>query len=119
MDEQLVKKLQELYSIVKDDISKSLKKGSHSIIIPHKAIAAVDIKLAEEVLNNPKKILKILEDFFSQKLGIDVKIRIKDLPRDRWIRIRDIRSDHIGKLIETEGIIKVSTDVRPVVVAVK
>jgi len=119
MDEQLVKKLQELYSIVKDEISESLKKGSCTIIISHKAIAAVDIKLAEEVLNNPKNTLKVLEKFFSQKLGINVKVRIKDLPKDRWIRIRDIRSEHIGKLIETEGIIKVSTEVRPVVVAVK
>jgi replicative DNA helicase Mcm len=122
MDDQndkLLKKLNELYSIIKENISEALKEGRNSVVIPHKALATVDIELAEEVLDNPKKTLKVIEEFLKQKLGVELRVRIKDLPEDRKIRIRDIRSEHIGKLVETEGVIKVSTEVRPVVVAVK
>ena len=113
-------KLEQLYELVKEEVSKIIRLGGTSIVIPYSNILSVDHNLAEELLNNPKKVMQILSDYFTKKLGLEQKInvRVKDLPETRNIRIRDIRSNHIGKLIEVEGIIKISSEVRPVVTEV-
>jgi len=118
--ENLSYKLEQLYELSKDEISKIIKSGGISLVIPYNNILSVDHKLAEELLNNPKKILQILSEYFTKKLSLEHKInvRVKDLPDTHKIRIRDIRSTHLGKLIETEGIIKISSEVRPVVIEV-
>jgi len=43
--------------------------------------------------------------YFSERLDRKVKVRIKNLPESlRYLRIRDIRSEHKDKLIQAEGI---------------
>lgn len=76
-----------------------------------------DPDLSEELLEQPDAVLKHAHAAL-QELGetrgtslSDAHIRIKELPKR--IRIRSLRSHHIGKLIAVEGLIRKATEVRP------
>lgn len=42
-----------------------------------------------------------------------IHLRIKSLPRDRRVPIRDLRAKHLGQYIAVEGLVRKSTEVRP------
>ena len=46
-------------------------------------------------------------------------VRFKNVPQSQGIKIRDIRSVHINKLIFSEGIVRQKSDVRPQVVSAR
>jgi len=78
------------------------------------------IQLADELLENPGKVIGDIRDAIRTHRLIktrkkeeqpDINIRFTNLPRK--IAIREIRSDHIGKFISVEGILRKTTEVRP------
>src|SRR5467141_1486526 len=42
-----------------------------------------------------------------------IHLRVKFLPRDRRVPIRDLRAKHLGQFIAVEGLVRKSTEVRP------
>jgi replicative DNA helicase Mcm len=79
------------------------------------------ITLADELLENPGKVLEDVWDAIKNHQLIQVKdekepinIRFINLPKKT--AIRDIRSDDINKFISAEGILRKTTEVRPRVV---
>ncbi len=113
--------LRNLFELSKEEISKFLLEQDKSITISYDKIAEVfPIEILEKIFNNPDIYLKQITDYFSIKIGKGVIVRIKRLPEKlRYVRIRDIRSTHKNKLIQTEGIIKISSEVRPFIVRTK
>ena len=78
------------------------------------------IELADELLDNPGKVISDIKDSVRTHRLVktrkkeeqpDINIRFTNLPRK--IAIREIRSDHIGKYISVEGILRKTTEVRP------
>ncbi len=116
-----ISKLNDIFSELKKEISSAIRNNRKFIAVPYDLIAKKDYKLAEELLDHPEDVIETLEKFVNEKFDLPyhLKVRVYGLPESRRIRIRDLRSEHIDKLIETEGIIKISSEVRPVVVAVK
>lgn len=112
--------LENLYHNIKEDLMKVVSEGKESIFIPYERTALVSLELAEKLLDYPEETLYEIQQFIKEKLDIphEIKVRVYNLPKSRFIRIRDIRSFHLGKLIEIEGVIKVSTEVRPVITEV-
>ncbi len=47
---------------------------------------------------------------------VQVHLRVKGLPRDGRVQIRDLRAKHLGQFISVEGLVRKSTEVRPRVV---
>jgi len=45
-----------------------------------------------------------------------IHLRVKGLPRDSRIQIRDLRAKHLGQFVSVEGLVRKSTEVRPRVV---
>src|SRR5438128_5350955 len=43
----------------------------------------------------------------------EIHLRIRILPRDRRVPIRDLRAKHLGQYIAVEGLVRKSTEVRP------
>ncbi|MFH0966807.1 MAG: minichromosome maintenance protein MCM [Methanobacteriota archaeon] len=77
-------------------------------------------QMADELLDNPGKVIGDIRDAVKnhhlikvkkEKEQPDINIRFLYLPRK--IAIREIRSDHIGRLICVEGILRKTTEVRP------
>ena len=124
--EQIILKIKEfLESYYKDEIARIISEGKRSLVISFEDLQKFDKELAEELLENPEDILEyfkqvlkeLIQKYTLEEPKKEYYVRVKDIPRE--IRIRDIRSEHIGKLIQIEGIIKLASEVRPMVIAVK
>ncbi|MEM0379207.1 MAG: minichromosome maintenance protein MCM [Nanopusillaceae archaeon] len=116
-------KLSKLFENCKDEINDYINNITSSIVISHKKILTfLGIEAAEKIIENPELYLDLLSEYFSIRLGINkkVKVRIKDISdKTRIKRIRDIRSEDTGKIIQVDGIIKISSSVVPVINKVK
>jgi replicative DNA helicase Mcm len=109
--------------------------GEISREYPHKRSLSIDyrdierfgkvgISLADELLENPGKVLEDVWDaikndqLIKSKDGKEtpkgINIRFTNLPRKTLIR--DIRSDDINTFLSVEGILRKTTEVRPRVV---
>jgi len=80
-----------------------------------------DPDFAEELLENPEQILEaahaaMLELDLPMDVFLDgAHVRITELPRH--YKTRELRSDHIGKLLAIEGLVRTATEVRPKIVS--
>ncbi len=124
--EQIILKIRDfLETYYKNEIAKLISEGKRSLVISFEDLQRYDKDLAEELLDNPEDILayfnqvlkELIQKYSLEEPKREYYVRVKDIPRK--IRIRDIRSEHIGKLIKIEGIIKLASEVRPMVIAVK
>jgi len=106
-----------------DTLLESVRKGKKHIIVDFSAIPKHDPELASELLDNPEELIKAfelaIEQFDFQEDIKNFKIRLKNLPESQKIMIRNIRSQHIGKLLMAEGIVRQKSDVRPQVTSAK
>ncbi|MFW6286056.1 MAG: minichromosome maintenance protein MCM [Nanoarchaeota archaeon] len=116
----LIKKFYKFFEeYQKKNIKKALNDGSPFLLVCFYEISEFDFELAEEILNNPLEVISIMEQTLKQftenqtDTQQDIKIRFTTLPVSEKIMIRNIRSEHINKLIIIEGLVKRKTDVRP------
>ena len=114
----------DLLDIFIDFLRKYYYKNLADVIARDEKALQVDFSLldkyspeaADLLLNKPEETLKIFEEAVEQ---IDlpekrkVKIRLFNLPESSKIRIRNIRSEHLGKLICVDGIVKRASEIRP------
>jgi len=111
--EKFVEFLREEYY---NELVTAVNEGKRSINIDFSLLDAFDPELADYLLENPEEVLELAEESIRQ---IDLpgepklRIRIFNLPESREIRIRNIRAEHIGKLIAVDGIVKRASEIRP------
>ncbi len=99
-------------SLHNEELHKTLSKGLNSVNVDFKELAKFDPVLAEELLDEPIETIRAAEAAI-ELLGFKLRARFKQLPETQLIPIRNIRKDHIGRLISIEGLIRQSSDVRP------
>lgn len=97
------------------EIQEMKRKGFNFLKIDFFEVLEFDIELAEYLLEFPKDIISIFEISLKDMLQISKTphIWLSSLPDTEKVLIRDIRAEHIGKLIKVEGIVRRKTDVRP------
>jgi len=92
-----------------------------SLIVKFPDLDRYDPEFAEELLESPEPNLEAAQKALLEiDLPIDVyldkaHVRIAELPRH--YKTCDLRSDHIGKLIAIEGLVRTATEVRPKIVS--
>ncbi|MBI2499452.1 ATP-binding protein [Candidatus Woesearchaeota archaeon] len=99
-----------------------IKKGRKAFIVDFNDLSKFDPDLAEQLLSEPEDTLKAGELSISQFDLPDMsklRIRARNLPSSERISIKNIRSEHLGKLITLDGIVRQASDVRPQVVSAK
>ncbi len=113
--------LGQIFDASKEEIEKFIREEERSVILDYGKIKSyLNNKQLDLLLNKTEKFLEQISIYFSERLDRKVKVRIKNLPESlRYIRIRDIRSEHKDKLVQIEGIIKVSSEVRPFIIKTK
>jgi len=89
---------------------------TNSIEVDYQALQNFDISLADELIESPVSVLRSAHDALAEydlpiECKLDVDVRIVNVP-DK-VKIRDLRSNHVGKLISVEGIVRKATEVRP------
>jgi replicative DNA helicase Mcm len=96
-----------------NDLINQARLGKKSILIDFKKITLFNPEISDYLLDDTENAIKCFEiamESFSVK---NVTIRICNLPHSNKLRIRDIRSEHVNKLITIEGVIRSTSDVRP------
>jgi len=89
-----------------------------SLFVDYWDIDKVDSKLAELVLEQPYKAVFNADealkniDVASENI-LQLHFRVKNLPDTHHIIIRHIRSNHLGKMMAIDGLVKKRTEVRP------
>ncbi|TAL48065.1 minichromosome maintenance protein MCM [archaeon] len=106
-----------LSEFYKNQLSMAASEGAKSINVDFALLDQFDVQLADRLLDSPDETIPLMEEAVKQlDVGpIDPKLRLRffNLPESKNIRIRNLRAEHIGKLIVIDGIIKRATDIRP------
>jgi len=115
--EELLIDAKEFFETQKKEIGLSAKKGNKVIYINFNNLAEHSPVLAENLILKPDETFAILELALEDSgLISDSKIRLQSIASDQEIKIRNIRTKHLGKLISIEGIVRQASEVRPQVV---
>ena len=112
--EQFSEFLNEFY---KNELATIVNEGKKSILIDFTLLDKSYMELADYLLENPEETIAITEEALKQiDTGLaeaKIKVRFFNLPESKNIRIRNIRSEHIGKMLVVDGIVKRASEVRP------
>ncbi|MDI6916814.1 MAG: minichromosome maintenance protein MCM [Thermoplasmatales archaeon] len=88
--------------------------GKKSIFVTYDTISSEEPGLGEFLLLQPNNALYAGEKALKEITGFDAHARITNLPKAvSGIDIRDLRSEHLGKFIAAEGLVRKATEVRP------
>ncbi len=99
------------------EVSENVRKGNDFLWVDFAQLSQFDPDLANLLLEDPENVLKAAE-IAVNSLSVSRQpqgfaIRIFNLPPSQTIKIREIRSIHIGKLICLHGLVRQKSDVRP------
>ena len=112
--ERLTEFLNEFY---KNDLITAINEGRKFLIADFSLIDKFDIELADFILENPEEAIEAAEEAAKQiETGLaetKVRIRLTNIPESKIVRIRNLRSEHIGKLIQVDGQVRRASDIRP------
>lgn len=100
------------------ELLEAVREGQSYVNVDYEDIDRFDYELAEELVENPKSFFEEAEKAINgMDLGteedFDLNVRIKNLPDDEKVRIKDLRSDHLGKLVKIEGTVRRASEVKP------
>lgn len=106
-----------LNEFYKNELVTTLNEGRRFLLVDFSLLDKFDVELGDYVLENPEETISIAEESVKQiDTGIPdakIKIRFLNLPLHREIRIRNVRSEHLGKLIVIDGLVKRASEIRP------
>lgn len=98
-------------------LMEGIRRGDNFFVLNFSELAHFDPTLSDLLLEQPTEALKAAELSIEQfDLPIPIKdftVRVTNLPLSHCVRIRDIRSKHLGLFFYTEGVVKQKSDVRP------
>ena len=105
------------------ELLSNISKGNNFLKVDFKDLAKFNPQIAEILLEKPDDIFKATElaikEFDLQKTPTRFHLRVKNIPESKKIMIRNIRSEHINKLLWIEGVVRQKTDVRPQVTSAR
>jgi len=112
--EKFVDFLNEFY---KDELVKAANEGKKSINIDFSLLEKFNVDIADYLLETPVETIPTIQKAVKQidvgNIDENFRTRFFNLPENRNIRIRNVRSEHIGKIIIVDGFVKRASEVRP------
>ncbi|KYC53990.1 MAG: Minichromosome maintenance protein MCM [Candidatus Methanofastidiosum methylothiophilum] len=101
-------------------IDKMKLEGKLSIYINFDDIIDFNFDLSEQLLSSPEEVfpaaIDALKEVYGAEQGKRLAVRITNLPITERIDIKDIRAVHINKLIQVEGVVRRTTEVKPEII---
>jgi len=99
------------------------RKGEKHLGIDFALLSKHSPELADVLLDQPEEVIKAAEISIKNiDLPIEIndfKLRLFNAPENQRIMIRNIRSQHLGKLLIIEGTVRQKSDVRPQVTSAR
>lgn len=100
-----------------EELASVVNLGHTSFLVDFCELDRYDPVLSDYLIDNPRRILEIFTKAIKNiQIAEDAEfiLRFFNMPKDRFVRIRDIRSKHLSKLITIDGLVRQTSDVRPV-----
>ncbi len=122
--EELIKTFEKfLEASCYSELVEASHKGEKSIAISFRELMLFSPELAEYLIEEPEEALKAgelaIEGFDLPSEDKRLRIRLKELPDNFKILIRNIRATDLGKMLVIEGTVRQKSDVRPQVTSAK
>ncbi len=118
--EELVLEAKNFFDAHKKETGESIRIGERVVGLNFESLQQFSPMLADNMLDKPEETLAILENALDESGLVKLpRIRILDLPKTIYIKIREIRAKHLDQLLWIEGIVRQASDVRPQVVNAK
>jgi len=99
------------------DLLAAAASGKKSINIDFSLLDKFGPNLADKLLNDPETILKSAKEALKSidlpEGRLKIEPRFKNLPDRFNIRIRNLRSEHLGKFICLDGVVRRASEVKP------
>lgn len=112
--ERLTEFLSEFY---KNELITAVSEGRKFLLIDFSLVDKFDIELADHLLEYPEETISAAVEAAKQietGMGeIDLRLRFVNIPESREIRIRNVRSEHISKIVVIEGFVRRASEIRP------
>lgn len=118
--EEKVEQFDELFrDIYKTETLETISEGEQSLKIDFKTLNKFDNELAEDLIEEPEDTISAAEKALEEISWVEHQLtpRFSNLPESENVRIRNLRSEHLGNFVPVEGIIKRASEVRPEVVS--
>ncbi len=117
-----MKRFQDLFeTIYLSRLNDQISKGKNFLFVDFSDLMKFDPELASNVLDFPKDGIKAAEiaianiDLPTQaEIDKSFRIRFFNLPPTQHIQIKNIRSEHLDRFVEIQGIVRQKSDVRPI-----
>ncbi|MCA9486584.1 minichromosome maintenance protein MCM [Candidatus Woesearchaeota archaeon] len=116
----LIKKFHGFFEeFMHSDIKKVISSGKPALHVDFFQLSEYDLELGDYVLSHPLDAFMLMEQTLAQIAEGEgehiqpIRVRLSSLPESERVMIRDIRSEHLGKLVLVEGQVRRKTDVRP------
>ncbi|MEE9163325.1 MAG: ATP-binding protein, partial [Thermoplasmata archaeon] len=88
-----------------------------SLEVDYGAIDRFDSDLAIYLLDHRQNAVYSVEQairsFVPPTEEAEIRFRVRGVPRDLRVEVRDLRAKHLGKLVSVEGLVRKATEVRP------
>ncbi len=118
--EELKLQAKSFFNTYKNEIKESIRSGNKVVNLSFSDLAEFSPIISEKILELPEDTLSLLETALEETgLVENPRIRLSELPKSTFIKIRDIRAKHLDQFITIEGIVRQASDVRPQVVNAK
>jgi replicative DNA helicase Mcm len=99
------------------ELLSNIATGKYFLKINFQFLSAYDPELANLLLDSPEDLIKAgelaIEQFDIEKEQKPIRIRFFELPSKEKLQIREIRSNHLGKFVFIDGVVRQKSDVRP------
>ncbi|MFP4115773.1 MAG: minichromosome maintenance protein MCM [Candidatus Aenigmatarchaeota archaeon] len=116
----MIEELEEFFrKFYEDEMLEAVREDKDFVLIDFKKLDKYGgPDLTEELLENPKNFFEAAEDAIGEiDLGvdkdIDLNVRVENIPDDEKMRIKDLRSKNLGKLVKIEGTVNRASEVKP------
>ena len=118
--DELILEAKGFFDAHKKEIGKSIRAGENVVKLNFSQLAEFSPVLSDNMIQVPEDSLAIMETALGE-LGLveNPRIRLEELPRTSYIKVRDIRAKHLDQLLWIDGIVRQASDVRPQVVNAK
>ncbi len=119
-NEEFMSEIKNFFNSYKKQIGESIRQSDNVVSINFDDLVSFSPKLGELLLDKPEEILNGVESALSETgLVKNPRVRLINLPKDNYVKIRNIRARHLNKFIWIEGIVRQASDVRPQVVSAR
>nr|WP_245526736.1 LAGLIDADG family homing endonuclease [Methanothermus fervidus] len=117
-NEEIIKKFEEFFSLkYKDEVYEVLENypDEKSIVVDYVDLEMFNIDLADYLIEKPEECMSCAEEAIKQldPSGKNPEIHVRFKNVFPQVNLRDLKSEHIGKLVCVEGIVRKTEEVRP------